>query len=216
MAAQVIATATVDVVSRRGSYSMFRRVASWLATTFLVLAVGAAIAAGVALLVGFRPMAVLTGSMRPAIEPGDVVIVKQVPASEIRVGDVAAFKSPDPRLKGAIITHRVRSVAIAHGRVAVVTRGDANTRSERWTVRPNGTVGRVGAEVPAVGRVLHWMGGKEHRLPIILVAAAVFASVALWRIWFRAPRRSRGTVKPSQLGRKVLEHESHIVRRGAP
>jgi signal peptidase I len=214
MAAPVMTT-TVSCVSRRDSHAI-RRVASWLATALLVLAVGAAMAAGVALLLGFRPMAVLTGSMRPAIDPGDVVIVKQVPASEIRVGDVAAFKSPDPRLKGAVVTHRVQSVALEHRRVAVVARGDANTRSERWTVLQNGTVGRVVAEVPAVGKGFRWIGGKEHRLPIIVVAAAIFAGLALWRIWFRAPKRSSRTLKPSQLGRKVLEHESNNVRRGAP
>ncbi len=108
-----------------------------------------AIAALVLVLLGFRPLVVRSGSMMPTYEVGDVVLVGQVRADELRDGDVASLEHfPDV---GEGLTHRVREVRTADGTTEVETRGDANSSSENWAVSSDTMVGRVVASVPAIG-----------------------------------------------------------------
>ena len=60
---------------------------------------------------GWRPYTVLTVSMRPGIQPGDVVMERPVKIIDAHVGDVVTFS--DPSRGGVLVTHRIR--AIAHG-----------------------------------------------------------------------------------------------------
>ena len=109
----------------------------------------AAIGALVLVLLGFRPLVVRSGSMVPTYEVGDVVLVGQVRADELREGDVASLEHfPDV---GEGLTHRVREVRTADGTTEVETRGDANSSSENWAVSSDTMVGRVVASVPGIG-----------------------------------------------------------------
>jgi hypothetical protein len=80
---------------------------------------------------------------------GDVVLVEQIRADQLRPGEVANLAYYPEFGEG--MTHRVRSVRDVDGDVQVETRGDANDSSEVWTVAPDETVGRVVASVPAIG-----------------------------------------------------------------
>src|SRR5215218_1555744 len=74
---------------------------------------------------GYRTLTMLTGSMSPAIDPGDVVVATPVATSEVTEGMVITYHIPveDHHL----VTHRVVSVEHgADGAVTVQTKGDAN------------------------------------------------------------------------------------------
>ncbi|MFH5879302.1 signal peptidase I [Arthrobacter sp. NA-172] len=61
--------------------------------------------------------------MSPAIPSGSLAIVREVPASDVRIGDVVTVERPG-RLP---VTHRVTSVRAAVGGKTVLTlKGDAN------------------------------------------------------------------------------------------
>ncbi len=75
----------------------------------------AVVAAGLALIVvpkatGSKPLTVLSGSMVPAYDPGDVVIVRPTAFDSLQAGDVITFQpvSDDPRLT----THRIETVVL--------------------------------------------------------------------------------------------------------
>jgi len=71
-------------------------------------------------------MVMQTGSMRPLIAPGDLVVVRPVPVGEIRIGDLITFREPTgSRL---IVTHRVVGIEETDAGRAFTTRGDANPR----------------------------------------------------------------------------------------
>ena len=61
----------------------------------------------IAFIGGRSLMWVKTGSMDPTIEERSYIVVKRSDGSDIEIGDVITFKSPDPLLKGAYNTHRV-------------------------------------------------------------------------------------------------------------
>ena len=129
---------------------------------------------------GVRPHVELSDSMRPALRAGDVLWLDEIRARDARVGDVVAF-----RHRGRLVLHRLRRVRPAGGRLAFVTRGDANSAGERVTVARDAPVGRyTGVRVPVVGRVLlrvksPWLAGG---------AAVLLAAVALRALWAPRPR----------------------------
>jgi signal peptidase len=144
--------------------------------------------------VGFRALVVMSGSMEPAISTGSLVVVRRVPAESIAVGQVVSFVSPEGT--GQVITHRVQSVSRADGEVAVETKGDANTGSEKWSIGASGVVGRVVFHIPYLGYVLAYLGGRTARLLLVVMPALALAGVLVAGIWHRpadggAARRSR-------------------------
>ena len=82
---------------------------------------------------GTLPLIVLTDSMYPAIESGDLIICHTEDPENIQVGDVIAFF--DPAGNGSsIVTHRVIEVTEQNGEIAWRTKGDNNNTEDRLPV----------------------------------------------------------------------------------
>jgi signal peptidase len=152
-------------------------IASWLAWG-IVIGLVAAVTVPVAF--GLHPMTVLTGSMRPTIQPGDMVVDQSISPSQIRVGDIVTFRDPHGT---RTITHRVREVSISEGQARVTTRGDANDTVEKWQVPLTGSVGRVTYQVPKIGYPVTWSHTRNGRLAMISIPALVLAIWAMVKIW---------------------------------
>jgi signal peptidase I len=162
-----------------------RRRRSFLKTLVLWIVVGTA-AASLAYVVtgyllGWRALTVVSGSMEPALNVGDVVVARQIPAAEAQPGQVVTFS--DPRRPMKLITHRVRSVSVVDGTARFVTRGDANTGIERWTIPADGTVGLVERRVPKIGYLAVYARTRTGMFALLipLLAIAALELVALWR-----------------------------------
>jgi len=158
------------------------------ATTLLVLGVAAFLALAIGpRALGYQTLTMLTGSMAPLINPGDVVITQPVPASELKAGDIITYHIPveDQRVE----THRVTEViANPDGRIAVRTKGDANNGVDPWTAIISGiTVDRHVTTIPHVGTVI-----RAIREPLVLnilmyAAPAVLVIGMLASIWGKKP-----------------------------
>ena len=82
---------------------------------------------------GKLPLIVLTDSMYPVIESGDLIICSTAQPEEIEAGDVIAFF--DPAGNGTtIVTHRVLEVTELDGQTAWRTKGDNNNTEDRLLV----------------------------------------------------------------------------------
>ena len=102
---------------------------------------------------GYLPLIVLTDSMYPVIESGDLIICHTAEPEEIQVGDVIAFF--DPAGNGSsIVTHRVTEVTGDGWR----TKGDNNNAEDRLTVKPEDLVARYdGTRIAGAGNVALFM-----------------------------------------------------------
>jgi signal peptidase len=156
--------------------------AIWIGVGLLA---GTLVAAVAPQLAGFRSFTVRSGSMTPAIETGDVVVTAPISPLGAQVGDVVTFV--DPEGTGKLFSHRVQSVRAVGGEVAFVTRGDANTSTERWRVPADGSIGRVAYWIPKVGYGLSWIDSAPARLALIAIPALLLLWTALARIWRPAP-----------------------------
>jgi signal peptidase len=150
--------------------------------------------------IGWRPLTVMSGSMSPHIHTGDVVVTRPLAAAEITPGDVVTFR--DPLDAHRLITHRVRMVAI-HGRVVdVVTRGDANTGVENWSVPVGGSVGRVVYRLPRLGYVLHPLAMPMAQLFFLGLPVLLWGLLTLRAIWRSdPPTRRRHAARPATVFR---------------
>lgn len=160
-----------------------RRWAGHAALGALLISGTLALGLGASVLAGYRPLIVRSGSMAPSIETGDLVLAKFVRPSEVSVGEVVTFR--DPSRSQELVTHRVVAIERQGSSVSFVTKGDANTGVERWSVDAVGTVGRVAFRVPKAGYLVAWVGIPAVRLGLLGVAVVVLGAVALRRIWGR-------------------------------
>ena len=165
------------------------RVLSAVTTCALVVVLSAAVLlAVVPRLLGGAALTVLTGSMVPTYDPGDVVVVRGVQdaAHEVEVGDVVTFQPvPDDP---ALVTHRVVEKVVSTRGTTFVTRGDANGADDDPLV-PEQVKGVALYHVPWVGHLSLWLGG--HRDAVVGGTAAVllgYAAVMLLRPGRRSPR----------------------------
>ena len=152
-----------------------------------------------------KSLTVMSGSMQPTIGTGDVVVARQTSPMDVRVGDIVTFRDPwnDERL----ITHRVREMHVGDGLVMFVTKGDANTGTERWVVPTDGTIGRVAFHVPKLGYLMVWIRSTIGLLLVIVLPTLVLGASELRRIW-----RPRGAHEPGS-GREAAGRSPAVGER---
>lgn len=122
-----------------------------------------------------------TGSMSPTIPAGSLAVVKQVPASDIRVGDVTTVSRGAGELP---VTHRVISVTPSHGGTySIEMKGDANDSPDAQPY-----------EVTEVKKVLWHAPGLAYFVTTVsrpIFMAGITVAAALLVVWAFWPRRQQ-------------------------
>jgi signal peptidase len=94
-----------------------------------------------------HPTTVISGSMRPTLDVGDVVIIAKVSADTIETGDIIQFREPE----GVTTLHRVVEIQESEGEIVFVTQGDANSEPDAKPVIPENVVGKAIFNIPKIG-----------------------------------------------------------------
>jgi signal peptidase len=131
----------------------------------------------------YRTATMLTGSMVPTINPGDIVLDTQEPSADIAIGQIISYHIP-------IDDHRVEShrvIWVRHlpgGAVLFRTKGDANTAPDPWTAKvETPTVWRVRTVLPLVGSVIRALRQPIVHLLMAIALPAVLVLMLLVSIW---------------------------------
>ncbi|MFY0408469.1 signal peptidase I [Solicola sp. PLA-1-18] len=118
---------------------------------------------------GATPYTILTGSMRPQMPPGTLVVVRPIATDDVQVGTVVTYQLESGR--DTVVTHRVVGVSVdGRGRTTFTTQGDANDVADAEPVRPVQVRGAVWYDVPHLGRVSTLISGDQH---VVLLAVVV-------------------------------------------
>ena len=75
---------------------------------------------------GIKIFTVVTGSMKPEYQIGDIIVTKKVPAEELKVGDNVTYLGEKLDMAGLIVTHKIMNVRQADGKYYFITKGTAN------------------------------------------------------------------------------------------
>lgn len=107
---------------------------------------------------GWSPFIVLTPSMEPNINSGDLIFSKAIDPSDVKINDVISFFDPDSRDGTAVLTHRVKDIITeADGTLSFKTKGDANDAEDRLAVSEDKLVGIYRFRIPGMGNVAMFM-----------------------------------------------------------
>lgn len=160
-----------------------------------VVLVGAAALFVIPRILGGDGLTVLTGSMEPALRPGDVValrgIAPQDVCEDIAIGDIVTYhRAPDdPEL----ITHRVIAKTVGSyddgTSCRLILQGDANSAPDE-PVSPEQVRGVFIYGIPAVGWARSWVA--ENRILVLSIFA--LAAVGLYALDRARPRTRIRTV----------------------
>ncbi|MEE9416889.1 MAG: signal peptidase I, partial [Acidimicrobiales bacterium] len=146
-----------------------------------------------ALIAGYRPVVIQTGSMGQTAPPGSMIIAMPRAGEAVQVGDILVMMRPDL----ATITHRVIEVERADGSSFAITQGDAN-ESPDATPYPLDTEQLVSRWVlKGWGHRLQTVFEPGIALGLVALATLAVAVGQLRRIW-RDPSESDATRKAMQ------------------
>jgi len=124
----------------------------------------------------------MAGDRDGSIGRGSVALTREVPATDLRVGDVITFRppAPDGLEPGQSVTRRI--VAIDDG--VAVTRGDGQGYDDPWTLDvTEDTFPRVVLAVPWIGYPFSGEAGQGGWVVLALAAilALLLAALGPWR-----------------------------------
>ena len=171
-----------------------RAIGGWL----VLLVVAAFVAATVAIprLAGGTAYTVTSGSMRPTMPPGTLIVTRPADPAALGIGDVITYQAVSGR--PAVVTHRIIGLGYAaNGEITFRTRGDANDTADAEPVRAVQVRGALWYALPYVGYVNTWITGRTRSVLVYAVSAALFGYagwmfVSSARDRRRTPRRSEG------------------------
>ncbi len=174
-----------------------------LALAALVIVAGLLVYAWSVGIMFWKPYAIVTGSMEPTLNRGDLVILEK--PRDIQVGDIITY-----RYKGVPVTHRVIDVV---GTVVgetpdgyYITKGDANAQPDPYKVRPDDIIGEVRYRLPLLG----WPVILVNWTPQVRIVLLIGITLVLGLLVFRGLIHGEGKEEEAGLPggpREDLDHD---------
>ena len=99
---------------------------------------------------GYKPFIVLSGSMETDIYVGDLVFVKEVNPSTLKVNDIIAFRDSE----NFVTTHRIINILNIDKERCFETKGDNNNTKDESIVCPDSIEGKYHFKISKVGNAI--------------------------------------------------------------
>ncbi len=103
----------------------------------------------------YYAIAVGSGSMAPAINKGDIVVIERN-NYDLKVGDIIAYK-----YNGVIVVHRLVKVDNAGEEYMYYSQGDANSSMDNYVIKKEDMVGKVRVRIPYLGAPIVWLNDQK-------------------------------------------------------
>lgn len=105
---------------------------------------------------GYFPMIVLTDSMDPEIQSGDLIFCHTVEAEAVQVGDIISFY--DPMGNGStVVTHRVMEIKDEGTGLSFITKGDNNNTEDQMPVQAEDVISLYKSRIAGAGNIAMFM-----------------------------------------------------------
>ncbi|WP_258724553.1 signal peptidase I [Cellulomonas sp. NS3] len=149
-------------------------VVATVARSYLVLLAALAAVAFVPGMLGWHTSVVQTGSMMPAINPGDVVLTTSLPDDRpVPVGAVVQFDSPAEAEPSGVAKIRLHRIVGANDDGTFVTAGDANAEFDSTPITRDQIIGQGRLLAPYIGLPSLWVTHRD--VPALATWLAVTA-----------------------------------------
>ncbi len=129
---------------------------------------------------GYSPLFVLTDSMYPEIESGDLIICKSIDPAEIKVGDIISFFDPEGN-GTSVVTHKVIEILNKDGTLSFRTQGTNNNTPDALPVPAENLVGIYQFRVGGAGSVAMFLQTTPGLLVCIVLPVGIFVAYEMLR-----------------------------------
>ncbi|MCG8485664.1 MAG: signal peptidase I [Clostridia bacterium] len=130
-------------------------------------------------MLGYQPLSILSGSMRPALEPGDMIFIQSIPSDDVQVGDVITFWADQDTL----ITHRVVEIIGKNkGEIKYKTKGDANQAADQPYINESMLLGKMIFTIPKGGYISKFVRSKVGSALLILIPIVMLTGSEIKRM----------------------------------
>lgn len=119
-------------------------------------------------LLGIKTFVIISGSMEPNINIGDMVIVK-IADEPYKVGDIIAFREGN-----TVIVHRIVQKLDKDGKTKYQTKGDNNNVADENLVEENCIEGIYKFKIPMVGNIFMFIYKNFVIIIIILLIIMIY------------------------------------------
>ncbi|WP_239421804.1 signal peptidase I [Bacillus sp. CGMCC 1.16541] len=123
---------------------------------------------------GYKPLTILSNSMQPAFNAGDVIFIQT--EQQPKVGDVVTYKHPD----GKLITHRLIEEVNENGQTRFKAKGDNNNVEDELLVEPASILGVQTISIPKAGYAAKFVAGPIGFFLLILVPILIFLIITIF------------------------------------
>ena len=117
-------------------------------------------------ILGKKAFVIVSGSMIPEIQIGDVVIIKD--DNNVKVGDIIAF-----RRESTVIVHRIIHELNVNGNVMYQTKGDNNNVADSELVEKSSIEGICIGKIPYIGKALMFLYNNLTVVIVIIIVILV-------------------------------------------
>lgn len=93
-----------------------------------------------------KPIVILTGSMKPNINEGDLVIIDKCNIEDLKVGDIIEYS-----MEHYTIVHRVIKILNGKNGIELIMKGDNNLKEDKEVVKADSLVGCYRYRIPYLG-----------------------------------------------------------------
>jgi len=129
---------------------------------------------------GLSPMVVLTESMSPTIDGGDMILAKKTDPEALKEGDIITFV--DPAFSSKVVnTHRIVGIEQTEEGLLFTTRGDSNNADDSKPVPAENVVGLYVGKIPKLGKLVLFMRTTAGILIFVVLPLTIFLSVDMVR-----------------------------------
>ena len=127
----------------------------------------------VASLAGYTPLSVVSDSMAPTFNAGDLIIIRSCDPATLQEGDIITFHTIINN-EFALNTHRIAEIDDQGGARSYVTKGDNNEIADVHMITDGDIVGKFVTRLPKFGRVVEFLSSSTGFLLVIVLPLLIF------------------------------------------
>mgnify|MGYP000027211344 CR=1 FL=1 len=152
-------------------------------------------------LVGIKSYVIISGSMQPELNIGDIVIVKKV--EDLQEGDIISFRQGQ-----SVITHRINEVIYEDGKTKYITKGDNNNTQDSGYVTPEQVEGVFQFKISRLGNLAMFV-----QTPIGMIVCLSIPVIILVVIQLNDNKKDKELIDEKMSKQKEMEKEIEKLKK---
>lgn len=130
---------------------------------------------------GFKIFNILTGSMLPKYEIGDILVSKDIEPNEIQIGDDIVYLGNSGTFAGKTVTHQVIDIEEENGKYKFHTKGIAN-QEEDPLVAQEQVIGKIVYKIQSLSYISKLVNNLYSFYFIIFIPVAILIFLEIKRL----------------------------------